>query len=315
MNTDAIVEFDSLYALILHFDSEEKCEDHLISLRWGGHPTCPYCESKKVNRLKGNCKRFKCYGCRRKFSAKTGSIFHDSKLPLLKWFVGIYLFSSHKRGISSHQLARDLKISQKSAWHMLHRIRECYTQEVEHKMEGVVQVDETYMGGDVNRMNADTKSKFENTNSQYIKTPVIGMTDGEHVIAMPIEEVNQETVLPIIDDKIDESSIVVTDGAGVYMPVSKSHSKHVVVSHSRGLYVKDGFTTNHIENFWSHMKRGIIGTYFHTSKGHLGSYVDEFAFRYNTRKMGEGERFDLTLSRANKKLSWNELVEKGKRRA
>ena len=315
MKADTILEFDSLYALIIHFDSEEKCEEHLANLRWGGEPVCPSCNCKKVGKLNGKRKRFKCYGCKRKFSVKTGSIFHDSKLPLLKWFVAIYLFSSHKRGISSHQLARDLKISQKSAWYVLHRIREIYVQETEEKMDGVVQIDETYVGGEIHRMNAKTRAKYENTKSNDAKTPVLGITDGEEVIAMPVEEVTKRAILPILDGKIDESAIVVTDGLPVYNKLSKSHSKHVVVSHSQGEYVVDGFTTNNIECFWSHMKRGIIGTYFHASKGHLGSYVDEFAFRFNTRKMGEGERFDLTLAKSNKTLSWNELVEKGKRRA
>lgn len=94
--------FDSLYELIIHFDSEKKCEEHLADLRWNGEPTCSNCESKRVGTLKGKRKQYKCYGCKRKFSVKTGSIFHDSKLPLLKWFVAIYLFTSHKRGISSH---------------------------------------------------------------------------------------------------------------------------------------------------------------------------------------------------------------------
>jgi len=294
MNTDTIVEFDSLYGLILHFDSEEKCEQHLINLRWNGEPTCPKCECKKVGMLKGKRKQFKCYGCKRKFSVKTGSIFHDSKLPLLKWFVAIYLFSSHKRGISSHQLARDIKVSQKSAWYILHRIRECFTATNDDKLEGVVSVDESYFGGDINRMNTKTRAKYEGADTKGMtqKAAVLGITDGEEVRAMTIENTDQENILPILSEEIGEGAIVVTDGLSVYKPLSKSHKKHVVVSHSRGEYVVDGFSTNNIECFWSHMKRGIIGTYFHTSKGHLGSYVDEFAYRYNTRKMGEGERFD-----------------------
>ena len=312
MNTDSIVEFNSLYELILHFDTPEKCEEHLINLRWNGEPTCPTCGCKKVGTLKGKRKQFKCYGCKRKFSVKTGSIFHDSKLPLLKWFVAIYLFSSHKRGISSHQLAKDIKVSQKSAWYMLHRIRECFKNNNEEKLDGVVQIDETYVGGDINRMNAKTKSKFEDTKSKDIKTPILGIMNENEVRVTKIEEADKETLQAIMKNEIDENAIVVTDGYGAYHWAKQYYKGHISVRHSQGEYVKDGYTTNNIENFWSHFKRGVIGTYFHMSEDHMDSYVTEFAFRYNTRKMGEGVRFDMTLANSNKTLSWNELVERTK---
>jgi len=281
MNTDSIVEFNSLYELILHFDTPEKCEEHLINLRWNGEPTCPTCGCKKVGTLKGKRKQFKCYGCKRKFSVKTGSIFHDSKLPLLKWFVAIYLFSSHKRGISSHQLAKDIKVSQKSAWYMLHRIRECFKSNNEEKLSGVVQIDETYVGGDINKMNAKTKSKFENTMSKDIKTPIIGLMNENEVRVIMVEEADKETIQAIMKNEIEKDAIVVTDGYAAYYWAKRYYKGHISVSHSTGQYVKDGYSTNNIENFWSHFKRGVIGTYFHMSEDH-------------------------------KTLSWNELVERTK---
>jgi transposase-like protein len=314
MNTDSIVEFNSLYELILHFDTPEKCEEHLINLRWNGEPTCPTCGCKKVGTLKGKRKQFKCYGCKRKFSVKTGSIFHDSKLPLLKWFVAIYLFSSHKRGISSHQLAKDIKVSQKSAWYMLHRIRECFVNNNEEKLDGVVQIDETYVGGDMNRMNAKTKAKYEETGNTggSQKTAVFGIMNKKEVRVIKIEEADKETIEAIMKGEIEKDAIVVTDGYGAYNWAKKYYKGHIKVSHAKGQYVNDGYTTNNIENFWSHFKRGVIGTYFHMSEDHMNSYVTEFAFRYNTRKMGEGVRFDMTLANSNKTLSWNELVERTK---
>ena len=318
MNTDTIANFDSLYGLILHFDSEEKCEKHLAELRWNGEVACPTCDCKKVGELQGKRKQFKCYGCKRKFSVKTGSIFHNSKLPLLKWFIAIYLFSSHKRGISSHQLARDLKISQKSAWYMLHRIRECFTQDETEKLEGVVQMDETFYGPNMANKHAWQRKEFhegQKRTGMTHKTPILGMMNDEELRAMPIEKANKENMLPIINKEVDTSATVVSDGFGPYKALAKTHAKHIVIEHGLGQYVKNGFSTNAIEGFWSHFKRGIVGTYFHASDNHLGSYVDEFVFRYNTRKMGEGERFDLTLANANKTLSWDELIEKGKRRA
>ena len=201
---------------------------------------------------------------------------------------------------------------------MLHRIRECYAQDNEEKLDGVVQMDETFVGGEVRNKHAWQKEEFHKGGKRTgmtHKMAVLGIMNEEEVRAMPIEKANKANMLPIINEEVDESATVVTDGFGPYKALAKTHAKHVVIEHGIGEYVKDGYTTNNIECFWSHMKRGIIGTYFHTSKGHLGSYVDEFAFRYNTRKMGEGDRFDLTLSKSNKTLSWNELIEKGKRRA
>jgi len=315
---DIITNFSSLYELIMYFDSEEKCEEHLANLRWNDEPKCPSCSKKNVSMLKGKRKQYKCYGCKRKFSVKTGSVFQDSKLPLLKWFVAIYLFTSHKRGISSHQLAKDVKVSQKTAWFMLHRIRVIFEGKNDVKLDGEVQIDETYVGGDMKNMSNAKRAKIHEEKRQTgmeHKAAVLGLMDKDEVIAMPIPKSNKENILPIIDKLVDKKAIVITDGFGAYRAVGKTHARHVIVMHSAGEYVKDGFSTNNIENFWSHFKRTIVGTYFHMSDWHLAAYVDESTYRFNTRDLGEGERFDLTLANSNKTLSWNELVKKGKNRA
>lgn len=119
-------DFDSLYNLLDNFTTEEVCEEYLAVIKWNGKPSCPYCENDRVNALNGKTKRFKCYGCRKQFGVKVGTIFHESKLYLRKWFIAIYLVTAHKKGVSSRQLARDLKITQKSSWFVLQRIRETY---------------------------------------------------------------------------------------------------------------------------------------------------------------------------------------------
>jgi len=316
---DLVQNFDSLYELVMYFDSPQKCEDHLAQLRWNGEPECPTCECKNVRMLQGKRKQYKCYGCKRKFSVKTGSIFHDSKLPLIKWFIAIFLFTSHKRGISSHQLSRDLKISQKSAWFMLHRIRECFKVETEEKLDGVVQIDETYVGGEIKNMSNSKRAEIHKdgrVRGSHHQAPVVGMIDEEgQVRAEAIEKPNKATIKPIMEENIDASAIIVTDGSRIYDYSEDTWRKHYVVKHSIKQYVNDGYHTNGIENFWSHFKRTIAGTYFHMKDFHLDEYVQESAFRYNTRNIGEGERFDLTLSNSNKTLSWDELVRRKEKRA
>jgi len=308
---NTIRNFDSLYELIMYFDSEEKCEIHLGQLRWNGEPECPTCGCKNVGELRGKRKQLKCYGCKRKFSVKTGSIFHDSKLPLLKWFVAIYLFTSHKRGISSHQLAKDVKVSQKTAWHMLHRIREIFREEAPI-LDGIVEVDETYVGGKETNKHRNKKSKESYAKS---KTPVLGIIERYgKVYALPVKNTTAKSLHPIIKSVVAKGSDLYTDEYSTYRGLALDYERGVV-KHSAGEYVKGIVHTNSIENFWSHFKRTIIGTYFHMSPNHLDSYVNEATFRYNNRHMSEGSRFDVTLANSNKKLSWNELIKKGKRRA
>lgn len=299
-------DFDSLFQLLDYFTTEEKCEAHLAAIRWNGEPVCPYCESTKVNTLKGATARYKCYGCRKQFSVKVGTIFHDSKLSLRKWFVAIYLVTAHKKGISSHQLGRDLNITQKAAWHVLQRIREVYNENAE-KFTNVVEVDETFIGGKEGNKHADKKTKGAQGGSN--QTPVLGILERNgKVYATPVVNRQAKTLVPIMVDKVEAGATIYTDEHRSYRSLHQNFT-HSFVCHNAKEYVRGEVHTNGIENFWSLLKRGIDGIYHQVSDKHLERYVNEFTFRYNNRNLSEGSKFDVALANGtNKRLSYKELV-------
>lgn len=305
-----IKEFSSILDLIKKFPDEQSCIDQLEAIRWGGNVVSPFNTESKVYKCKGN--KYKCKETRKYFNVRTGTIFEDTKLPLRTWFLAIYLIASHKKGISSHQLARDLSVTQKSAWFILHRVRYAFDHEnFVSTMNGTVEADETYVGG--RESNKPKYKRVSGTKGRGMvsKTPVFGLLErGGNVKAMVVPNTKAKTLLPIIQENVSSSSEVMTDEFAAYNQLNKTHA-HKIVKHSLGEYTNGNAHTNSLEGFWSLFKRGVIGIYHHVSKEHLQRYIDEFAYRYNTRTLTESARFNLLLTNTTGRLTYKELIAHG----
>jgi transposase-like protein len=241
---------------------------------------------------------------------KKGTALENSNIPLRKWFLALSLFSSHKKGISSHQLAKYMGITQKSAWFVLHRLRlGFFCPKFETLLKNNVEIDETFIGGKNKNRHWDKKVPHSQGRSWKDKVPVLGMLErGGNLICQVVQNTQQNTIEPIVNENIKKGSNVFTDEWYAYRDLHKQFN-HKIVNHSAKQYVNEKAHTNSIENFWSHLKRGIYGTYHWISKKHLHSYIDEFTLRYNTRKYEERERFDLVLaSVVGQRLTYQQLT-------
>ena len=296
-------KFNSIIALTTYFNSEERCKQAIIESRWtDGNVICPYCGSNHcVERTDG---RFRCKSCRRNFSCLVGTIFENTKLPLIKWFLAMYLISSHKKGISSHQLGQDINVTQSTAWYMLQKIRLLYPQSDEEAFVGTVECDEVYIGGKEKWKHKSMRTPHTQGRSTKTKTPVFGMMERSsyvnesgdednitYVHAFVVENTNRATLQPIIQQFVMEGTRVITDELNAYNGLGQLGYSHAVVVHGAEEYANGDIFTNSIEGFWSHFRRMIAGCYHDVSDEHLQSYIDEAVFRWNTRKMSESQRF------------------------
>lgn len=310
LNTTSV--FKSMYDMTRTLDTDEACREHLEKLRWNGEPICPHCGSQRKNhyriKTRGEYKgRYKCKDCRLPFSVTIGTIFEKSTVPLQKWFMAIFLFTTDKKGISSYQLMRTLGITQKTAWFMLSRLRNSVHNRVEFEFEGITQVDETYVGG--KNKNRSKGKKVENTQGRSLKTkiPVFGMLNNGMVYTQVVKNTKGKTLKTIIRSKVKEGSIIVSDGWVGYRGLEREYI-HKIIKHNIGVFKTGGYHTNAIEGFWSILKRGLIGIYHHASEKHLHRYCDEFAYRYNIRTLSQGEQFNLTLINSDERLMYKELI-------
>lgn len=290
--------FRSLVELLTYFTNESACKSALIECRWGDDVICPYCGKHHCH--KGYNDRFVCPVCHNKFSCTVGTIFHNSKVSLRKWFIAMYLMSSHKKGISSVQLAKDIEVTQKTAWCMLQKIRTLFTQE-NCPLGGDIEIDEVYIGGKEYWKHKVKKVTGTQGRSTKTKTPVFGILKRgktSYVYAVKVPQTDRSTLLPIINDRVLKNSQLFTDESATYYPLSGMGYDHYIVNHKQGEYVQGNVYTNNIEGFWGHFRRMITGIYHKASKKHLQGYIDEAVWRWNNRSRTQVQRFSLILTRS-----------------
>lgn len=308
--------FNNLHELIATMPDDERCRKYLVEQRWpDGKIICPHCGHEKCYVI-DNGKKFKCASkeCYKKFSATVGTIFEASNIPLNKWFTALYLLASHKKGLSSYQLAKDIGVSQKCGWFMLHRLRELMREKENVKLDNIVEVDEVYMGGKVSNMSKKKRAMLrEQGLTMQTKTMVMGMVErGGNLKLITIgKAINTYAVKPTVKDNVDSDAVLITDSSGMYTGINKDFAGHEIVNHEQKEYVRDGVIhTNTIEGAFSHFKRSIYGIYHQCTPKHLSRYCDETMFRYNLRKMKDADRFNLSLQMVDGRLKWKDLIDK-----
>lgn len=310
MNTlndiNGLLDFDSIIDLLQTFPDQQICIDYLEKIRWNGNVVSPFNSESKVYKCKEN--RYKCKVTGKYFNVKTATLFDNTKVKLQKWFLAIYLVTAHKKGISSLQLSRDINVTQKTAWFMLQRIRNCFSIENNEKLDNEVEADETYIGGKNKNRHEHKKIKNAQGRSARDKTPVVGIIERNgKLTAKAVDNVNSETLTREILKNVNESAKLYTDEWLGYKGVSRIYD-HSVVKHNQGEYVNGRVHTNTIEGFWSLLKRMIYGTHHSTSVKHLQFYIDEMTFRYNTINLKESTRFNTMLTNIEHRIRYKDLI-------
>jgi transposase-like protein len=284
----------------------------MIAVRWpDGQVRCPSCGSELITYLE-NARLFKCYAKhpRQKFSLKVGTIFEDSSLGLDKWMMAIWLIANCKNGISSCELARDLGITQKSAWHMLQRIRVAMRVGSFEKLGGEIEVDETYIGGKARFMHKSKREAMIKGRGSVGKVAVMGLLERNgKVRAKVIGNTTRETLHAEVKEHCEAGAEIFTDQFAAYRGLEQEYI-HNVINHAEK-YVDGNVHTCNIDNFWSLLKRGIKGTYVSVEPFHLFRYPDEQSFRFNNRKLTDGERFSIVANNVvGRRLTYSELTGK-----
>jgi transposase-like protein len=310
---EAVMEPKSLQEAILYFSDQENCLNYLVARRpeWKDGVVCPTCGSKKVSFLK-NQLRWQCSARhpKRQFSVKVGTIFEDSPLGLDKWLPAMWLILNCKNGISSLEIHRALDVTQKTAWFMLHRIRLAQQGKNGGKLSGEVEIDETFIGGKARNMHKSKRARVITGTGGKDKVVVMGMLErGGNVRAMVVDNRRKKELHKNIHEHVEAGAAIFTDELRSYDGL-EDNFKHQVINHAVE-YANGNVHTNGMENFWSLVKRQLHGTYISVEPFHLFRYIDEQAFRFNNRKMTDGDRFDIGVREiVGKRLTYAELTGK-----
>lgn len=302
-------QFNSLLSVTSYFNTEEKCLRTIEKARWeNGQAVCPYCGCTHCYECSDG--RYICKECNKRFSALVGTIFQNTKLPLIKWFIAMYLISSHKKGVSSYDLARDINVTQKTAWFMEQKLRSLYSQNDSTALEGEVEMDEMYLGGRETNKHDSKRTEGTQGRSTKTKTPIFGMIAREgNVVAMKVEDTKGATLMPIVEQFVNEGATVYTDEGAMYNKLNSLGYAHSFVCHNQREYVRaNDIHTNGIEGFWAHFKRVVFATYHMVSKDYLQRYIDEQVYRWNTRNDKPSMRFEDMFSKAVKHFDYCDVI-------
>jgi len=278
MEHSVITPNANMMDLMDQFGTDEKCRATLERLRWADGVQCPRCKGMKHTAMTSRG-QYDCLTCGYQFSVTSGTIFHDTHLPLRKWFMAILLTVESKKGVSANQVKRILGLgSYKTAWYLCHRIRAAMTELDPKKLNGTVEVDETFVGG---------KGRGQSTGRGTLnKTLVAGIIQrGGNVRMSVIPRADKKTLKAFIDRFADDKTKeIMTDEWLGYRSLGDRNTKHYTINHSKKQYVRGRVHTNTIENVWSLLKRSIVGSYHKVSKKHLDAYLDELEWRFNNRE-------------------------------
>ena len=302
----------NLITLAQEYSDDDKARELLERMLWPDGAVCPHCKNHKEKAIytlkpkEGSKTRkgvHKCGACRKQFTVTVGTIFEDSHIPISKWLMAIFILCSSKKSISALQMSRMLKITYKAAWFMAHRLRFAFGDDGKHKLKGVVEIDETFIGG-----TGDRKSRLSRL------TPVMALIEqGGNVKAKVVPNVSWKNLGNVLREEVQKDATICSDENTAYQNVGKEFKAHHTVVHSKYEYIlrrSDGINvgTNHCESFFSLLKRGVHGAWHCVSREHLHRYVNEFAFRWNTRGLTDGERMETAVGLTNgKRLTYRQM--------
>ncbi|HVU07746.1 MAG TPA: IS1595 family transposase [Verrucomicrobiae bacterium] len=305
----------NLVTLAQEYADEDKARELLESILWPDGAVCPHCKNHKEKAIyklqskpesKTQLRKglYKCGACRKQFTVTVGTIFEDSHIPISKWLMALFILCSSKKSISALQLSRMLKIGYQAAWFMAHRLRFAFIDDDCRKLKGVVEIDETFIGG-----KGDMKTKLSR------KTPVMALIEqGGNMKARVVPNVSYKNLGKVLREEVQSDAVICSDENTAYQQVGNEFKAHYTVTHSKYEYLlrtTDGISagTNHCESFFSLLKRGVNGAWHNVSREHLHRYVNEFAFRWNTRHQTDGERMETALGlTTGKRLTYQQVI-------
>jgi transposase-like protein len=305
-----MIDFENLTEFADYFCDDKVCAEHLAAIRFRNGEYCPHCRHDKIHKFSDG-KRYRCAKCKQDFTIRNGTVFGDSRLPLRKWFMAIYLLTTSGKGISSYQLAKQIKVTQKTAWFMNHRIRSA-SKQGNGNLFGKIEADETFIGGLSKNMHKKKREAAIKGTGGAGKTPIFGMKsrDGE-VRAKVVPSVGMADLQRELKSNVAQGSTLYTDGWVAYRGL-KAQFNHLTVDHAAKEYVNGDCHTNGIESFWALFKRGYMGVYHNMSRKHMQKYVDEFCFRFNRRAGDMKNIFHASVTEMieGAKLPYATLIEK-----